>query len=437
MKSAVSSATALASSLLWLVGIISISDRLSGVVGQSTWSCTPFKMIHTRASSSRAEMANGTLSSDFPVENVNNANIMGALYSVITESTGESNCQRKGNVSYIDFYLFTICQPINATWWFSPLKPSNYGGQPQFNYRGLGQYVRFDDGGCHEDDPFCVSFNGNATFPPLGKYIGWKNLSSDEKAPTPGAYGYSLPGACPEWNVSSGNKTEECEEERRSGRCTGGKMPDGRSCTYAYSFLGQISLDDLVGISSMGYKSYQDFCQAGNVEFLRNPNSNELVKGLPFWEKPTDPAANLERIRKMLELYSNKTANPGNKPIPEGKDLKTQNPPCFCNFPQCVSSRCKYDDSQVCVPCSASDPDCEVVDSTQCRYGLPSATTIQQVRVPEVPTTLAPSDPGSQQGSPTSKATSGGSFSTVSSEGLLLASLTLMWRYVVDSSGII
>lgn len=354
---------------------------LPSAEAKSKFKCSPIKILMTRAVSSKAVSSNGAwVGPKFPADNVNTANVLGALKYIMTETidlnTGVQQCTRKNGVAYIDFYLWTVCQPANALWWFSNLKPDKYGDTPQYNYRGFGQYLTFDDGACNNDQQYCKYINGNQTadVPKLGNFIGWQDVSADPRNPTEGAYWYSFPGSCPEKSRSSGQKTATCMQQYPSGLCANGQVPDGINCTYSYQFLGEISLDGLVGIHDLGYSNYTEFCNAGNVEFERSDNYS-FIRGLPFWSDPLNQTRNAERVEQVLQYYANATANPMNLAIPSIMQLNTMNPKCFCNFPQCnAQTPCRYDNSQTCVQCDPTmDSNCEVYNPSECPYGVPSS----------------------------------------------------------------
>ena len=355
--------------------------------------CKPVSLTMTRASGSEATFANGTWSTEFGLSSVNTASLYGALKFIMTETidthTGYTNdtldgCHRKNWVSYIHFYKFTICNSDEALWWFNQ-REAGYGGDKEaYNYGEYGQYVTFDSGQCHHND-YCDYFHGLNKRSVLGPYVGWQNNSDDVRNPTDESYWYSLPGECSEkpW----GEKSDACVAAQPSGRCEDGQEPDGETCTWKYEMLGQVELDDLVGITAITnpatsepFQNASEYCLAGNIEFERDNETYEFVQGLDFWKDPLDRAANKARVDTLLEKYA---AGANNIALPESATLKTGNPRCYTNRPNCFASgeeTCTRDIEQLCVECDAVDGGCEAVSDASAAF---DSTQLSQVEVPE------------------------------------------------------
>lgn len=117
-------------------------------------------------------------------------------------------------------------------------------------------------------------------------------------------------GACPlrKWY----DKTAACKRAFPSGKCPGHRtLPTGEmDCTYNYELLGQIAIDDLVGMTSLvnprtgrTFNSAVEFCRAGGVEFQRHARTFEFIRGLPFWKDPLDRNMNDARTQYMIKFY--------------------------------------------------------------------------------------------------------------------------------------
>ena len=371
--------------------MVKVAAFLSLAVGSASMvdagACKPVTMLMTRASGSFAKIKNGNWSTEFGLSTVNTANIEGSLKFIMTETidseTGYTNteqdgCHRKNHVAYIHFYQMTVCNSDAALWWFNYRDGGVWGDEAKYNYGEYGQYLTMDEGRCH-DSRYCNTFHGGQDTPNLGPFVGWQDVSTDPRNPTKNAYWYSLPGECPKhvWKV----KTDECNDAHPSGRCPDGVVPDGETCTWSYRMLGQVALDDMVGITKQinpetgkAFKDAEEFCLAGNFEFKRDPDTYDFIEGLPFWQKPLDEEANAERVEILLKTYAEDSSN---IPLPSIASLKASNPPCYTSTPGCfdgTKSTCVRDDSMLCVSCDSST--CETVSDATLAFptSLPAVT---------------------------------------------------------------
>lgn len=151
-----------------------------------------------------------------------------------------------------------------------------------------------------------------------------------------------------------------------SGRCDEGVIPDGKIYIRSYHQLGQVKLDDVVGITNTvkpeagkNFNKAIEFCLAGNIELKRDQNTHDFIEGLPFWQKPSDEAG--ERVEISLAYYAQ---DQNNIPLPTTESLLTSNPPCYTSSPSCF-------DGTKSTPCSSGD--CETVtDASSCPRYPPS-----------------------------------------------------------------
>jgi hypothetical protein len=336
----------------------------------------------TRAVGNKADFVNGKWTTKYGLSTVNTAGINGALKYIMTETidfaTGYTNstegeCGRKNWVNYIHFYKVKVCNPDAALWWFN-IRKAGYGGDSAaYNYGEYGQYLTMDGGECHgEEDKFCDYLHGTNNKPKLGPYVGWQDVSKDVRNPTPKAYWYSLPGECPSKTWAAG-KSDDCIAKEPTGLCAAGVVPDGVKCTWQYELIGQVNIDDLAGITSIenpatgkNFVDAQEYCLAGNKEFVRDAETFDFVSGLDFWKDPLDEQANLKRIDALLALYA---TGANNIPLPAAATLQSSNPRCYISNPLCFKNNaetCTRNTEQLCVACDQVSGGCSTqVDATK------------------------------------------------------------------------
>ncbi|KUF93107.1 Polycystin Cation Channel (PCC) Family [Phytophthora nicotianae] len=158
-----------------------------------------------------------------------------------------------------------------------------------------------------------------------------------------------------------------------------GVQPDGVKCTYNYKILGYINIDDLVGITKMGFQNYQQFCQSGGIEFkARNTGRGfEVEQCIDFWKNPGDQNANANRAAQMVTMYNQLISSgksPNMSPLPSVESMSASNPKCYLNSPVCARAQfgCKRSlFSQICSVCSGPDAGCEKAPAG---YSFPNLT---------------------------------------------------------------
>ncbi|EGZ24870.1 hypothetical protein PHYSODRAFT_359355 [Phytophthora sojae] len=236
-----------------------------------------------------------------------------------------------------------------------------------------GEFVAMDGAKCTDEgddiSEDCKVYYGLDGEPDIGPMVGSNLQTSDPRAPYPGNYWFSFPNSCAQ--KLRADKTDECRAEYPGGLCPMGTSPDGVTCTFGYKILGYLNIDDLVGITEMGYSNYTEFCEDGGVEFkATNTGSGfEVDEAIDFWEKPGDEDANSERAKKMVEMYNELASNGTSanmEPLPSVETLTAANPKCYENNAKCASSangcsRTLY--SQICSVCSSSGDGCEAAPS--------------------------------------------------------------------------
>ncbi|KAF0696728.1 Aste57867_12530 [Aphanomyces stellatus] len=353
---------------------------MSMAAAQSSWKMTPVRTIQARVQSTVPEWdeTNKVWVAVFPtgtdtfmqryvasMDTVNTASVEGSLMYVQSEGIDQAivpGCSRKSNMSYVWFYDITIVQPTYGV--------AEYGSSTSV-WPEYCQFVAMDNGMCTPTAGTtlpneCLQYFGGNGQPNLGPCVGGENRTDNAKAPYDNNVWFSFPNSC--FTKPFGSKTDACRTSQKGGLCAFGQAPDGVTCTFSYSILGYVFLDDLVGITSMTsssgspYPNRFAFCQDGGVEY-----SSQTGQCLPFWEKPTDRTANAARAQKMMDFYSSQVADPvkgaNMKPFPSVAALTGANPPCYVNNILC--SQAKYGCrrvllAQLCQVCTTPASDCVV-----------------------------------------------------------------------------
>ncbi|KAF0691579.1 hypothetical protein As57867_017188, partial [Aphanomyces stellatus] len=321
------------------------------------------------------------------MDTVNTASVEGALMYLQSEGIDQAivpGCSRKSNMSYVWFYDITIVQPTNAVAEYD----MDTAVRPEFC-----PFVAMDNGICTPTSGTtlpdeCLQYFGGNGQPNLGPCVGGETRADNPKAPYDNNVWFSYPNSC----VTSpfGAKTDACRAKLPGGLCPLGKKPNGVNCTFSYTILGFVAIDDLVGITSMtspttgkNYTSRFQFCQEGGVEFNTNTGAS-----IPFWYNTTNRTANANRSTYMMNYYLQQVADPikgvNMKPFPNVTDLTSKNPPCYVNNPLCSASPfgCSRDLlAQVCTVCTAASPNCVVRPTSAAAF--PS--------LPKVPRSAPPS----------------------------------------------
>ncbi|OQR98038.1 hypothetical protein ACHHYP_09261 [Achlya hypogyna] len=318
------------------------------------------------------------------MDTINTATVEGALFYVQTEGIDKAvqaanGCMRKSNMSYIWYYDIEVVQPVYSVAEFG----QNTGYAPEY-----GPFIAMDNGMCTPTSGTtvpqgCMQFTGLAGNIALGNYIGGEPRTKHQYANYANNYWFSYPNSC--FTKSFTAKTDACRNSpmQKGGLCPYGTKPDGINCTYSFSVLGYLSIDDLVGITSTvnpqtgkAFSNHMEFCKAGKYEWDFTTST-----GLPFWADPLNVTANAARSAKMMDLYTAKVAAgvgeyANMKPFPKVSELVAQNPSCSDNSPYCAKQPHGCQRSllgQICVPCSSASPSCK--PPTRAFPALPVATT--------------------------------------------------------------
>lgn len=220
----------------------------------------------------------------YPPENVNVADLGGVMWYLHNEIVGRADWgyKRKFDITRILRY-----------------KVQTRATQPLLD-RGMNFGVRFafDSGQC------TGPFSCDEAWQNYGYFVGCNKLQTgfpfpDFKVAYDGVW-YSLPGKCPQMKYfEKTNKTAEshglqCIEDQPGGFCDD---PSGTAdCTYNFEDAGEISLDELEGISG----DYHAWIKSGKREYDRITDHGT---GMTFWDKLDDPTLAKKRVAAAKALF--------------------------------------------------------------------------------------------------------------------------------------
>mmetsp|Transcript_94704 Transcript_94704/g.192538 ORF Transcript_94704/g.192538 Transcript_94704/m.192538 type:complete len:400 (+) Transcript_94704:53-1252(+) len=234
-------------------------------------------------------MYRGQNDNDFPLANVNAANLEGVMWYLHHEIVNQ--CPRRFGITRI----MRLKMQVRAT-------PELYNNGMSFGLR-----YAFDSGKCTSKHGF------NATSDRYGFVVGCNNLGQTNQVAFPrydphypGAIWYSLPGSCP--GMEYPNKTDHCMKTQPGGKCT---HPTGAwDCTWTYENAGQISVDELVGIDRTSFT-----CEKGCVEYREATDHGSCTS---WWNGYSDVAKNRARVQMAHAMFKEKYPDmPADLPTPK------------------------------------------------------------------------------------------------------------------------
>ncbi|KAF0688179.1 Aste57867_20184 [Aphanomyces stellatus] len=342
-----------------------------------------------------------------PMDSTTMATVEGSLLYLQSKlQLNGTNCTRYNNMSYIWFYDIQVVQPAAAIAAF---------GATTGQILEYGQYVDMESGSCdlsinHGGNPpdECLDM-ARKTNNSLGNYVG----AQIQRVADYGAYNdtvwFSYPNSCV--FLPYAKKTDACRAEQPGGLCPLGVKPDGINCTFGYTILGHLRIDDLVGITNMTflndstrtYANRAEFCYDGRKEYvLQSPTTYSDVD---FWQDGLNRTMNVQRSLKLIDFYRN-NMGPNMLPLPMIPDLTASNPPCYVNSQRCYKAPfgCRRNLlGQVCELCSsAGDPTCVVRPPNVTLVFPTTADGAADITLPPVtaaPPTVAPISNGLSAGS--------------------------------------
>jgi hypothetical protein len=198
---------------------------------------------------------------DYPIENVNAADLVGVLWYLHNEVV--PYCPRKYDITRILRLKVTIRNPMMP-------------------------YVAFDFGQCTM--PHC-----GRLWREHGFAVGCQNVAygADLDRGQGGLHGhwYSLPGPCPSQNRK--HKDATCRLAEPGGACR--NVTGSRDCMYHVEHAGEVRLDELEGI-----QDYKAFCRAGNLEYSKVADKG---RNLSFWDGKTNLALCRWRYNTIMRAF--------------------------------------------------------------------------------------------------------------------------------------
>nr|AIG56159.1 secreted protein [Achlya hypogyna] len=322
------------------------------------------------------------------MDTVNTASVEGALMYVQAEGINAKTnplCRRKNNMAYVWFMEVHIANSKATIAEFE----NNWGIAPEFC-----SFAALDGGMCTPYNragalpQICYEYNGAHGQPNLGPCVGGEPRTSDPRAPYRDNIWFSFPNSC--FTKRFPQKTADCRQQIKGGLCPYGTLPDGVSCTYSHRVLGYVSLDDLVGITSMvsnktgrPYANKREFCLDGNVEQLGDYT-------IPFWNNPTDPDANAARAQALIDFYQNVSAvcepctpdQPGCQVKPPGYSIPEL-------LKACRGAECKVSPWETRPPTEAPTTDVPTTEAPTTEAPTTHAPTTESPTTTDAPTTTA------------------------------------------------
>jgi hypothetical protein len=221
---------------------------------------------------------------DYPLENVNAADLPGVMYYLHNEILGAA--PRKYNITRILRYKVNI-KPTHEVF--------------EFTNTQFGPFVAFDNG-------MCTSPDCKGTFAKYGYNVGCQLLDTSVSSymspfqtkrhckpgeSCPGVW-FSLPGQCPTKDLM--DKTKQCVNEEMGGACA--SVTGEKICTYHYEHAGEIRMDELSGLDDS-----TSWWLHGKVEYIKH-----LDKGIgtDFWDGKLNVSQSTKRQKKVQELFLKK-----------------------------------------------------------------------------------------------------------------------------------
>jgi len=242
--------------------------------------------------------------SDYPLENVNAADLAGVMWYLHNEIVPSFAPHRKYNITRIKRFRITM----KTTWEFYNVHRRQFAG-----------FVAFDGGRCTVPD-------SHRLWDRFGFVVGCQHQdmtvaayqsssrTSVGECKYPNCYGavwYSLPGPCPDMGFEG--KSPQCLAQMPGGLCRGGAVTGARDCTYRVEDAGEISLDELAGIEDR-----KEFFFAGKHEYVGKLDAGV---GCTFWNGKHDAHLCSVRMERVKALFKSKY--PG---LPGCDEL--EEPPC-------------------------------------------------------------------------------------------------------------
>jgi len=237
--------------------------------------------------------------SNYPMRNVNTADLAGVMWYLHNEIVGFPDLQykiRHFNITRIVRLLVTLQNPSDFF---------------QEHKERFAPFVSFGAGKCNV--PHCDSI-----WKKYGALVGCQaadkkvaNYESQWKTQPPEAQcgdcnsplWFSLPGPCPAHEY--GAKSADCISSFPGGDCGKHPVTGAKDCTYSAKWYGEIRLDELINVTfSDGTRgSFADFLKAGGKEYDKATDKGVYTA---FWDGILDKASNDRRMQTVRWLFSQK-----------------------------------------------------------------------------------------------------------------------------------
>jgi len=225
-------------------------------------------------------MYRATSDENYPIENVNAANLPGVLRYLHDEVV--ITCPRKHDITKI-----------------RRLKVTMYNTQDLHKippHAQFGPYAAFEEGRCRV--PGCKKLWNR-----FGFVVGCQKKGTAVAHYVDGIW-YSLPGRCPERPFF--HKSRFCMRYERGGRCG---APNGhRHCTWNVEDAGEIRLDELEGLTD-----FNNHCKPGDVAYDPRNDTGTITN---FWQGKKDPWTCSQREAKLKALFKQRAAGPADLGTP-------------------------------------------------------------------------------------------------------------------------
>lgn len=225
---------------------------------------------------------------DYPVENLNLADLAGVLWYLHNEVV--VTCPRKFDISRIRRFRVTM---------------QNTQALRDRIHSVFAPFMAFDSGRCTvpdadnvwQTDGFVVGCQIQRL--EMGNYRSPVKTAKRCDRVEDDCYGpvwYSLPGRCPSQYYDG--KTPQCTQNQPGGACANKNFTraDGGECTYFVEDAGEIELDQLTGIVGR----YTDFCASGAREYVEGLDQGV---SMTFWDNKTNEEACVNRMMAVQSAF--------------------------------------------------------------------------------------------------------------------------------------
>jgi hypothetical protein len=227
---------------------------------------------------------------NYPPLNVNMADLGGVLWYLNNEVVDVCNDNRgygeSGTFGYRRFRIERILRykvSMKAT-------PELYKAGMNFGVR-----LAFDKGKC------TGAYNGPYDCPREWKHYGFVvgcNKLGLPPYPACPPYGDNKEGFCPITYPGAWYNFP------KKGYCD--RPPTGEpNCTWTYEPAGEVNIDELVGITPK-WKSHQDFCQQGCIEYRKYGYKLHHGICIDWWDFKEDPKRNKRRMELTDKMFMEK-----------------------------------------------------------------------------------------------------------------------------------